>query len=107
MTAAGGRSSTLLATTVSPEGAVPGPGAALATNLQVKGLATGRRISCRSSRRDQWESRGALSKFVRGHCIEFLKNRCLVLKCVAMRGVLMKNGMFLDWTMLKACLKDQ
>ncbi len=46
-------------------------------------------------------------KFVREHGIEFLENRCLVLKCAAMRGVLMKNGMFFDWTMLKACLKDQ
>jgi hypothetical protein len=27
------------------------------------------------------------SKFVREHCIEFLENRCLVLKCVAMRGL--------------------
>jgi hypothetical protein len=47
------------------------------------------------------------SKFVRAHGIEFLENRCLVLKCAAMRGVLMKNDMFLDWTILKACLKDQ
>ncbi len=46
-------------------------------------------------------------KFVRGHGIEFLENRCLVLKCAEMRGVLMKNGMFFDWTMLKVCLKDQ
>ena len=46
------------------------------------------------------------SKFVREHCIEFLENRRLVLKCAAMRD-LMKNGVFLVWTMLKACLKDQ
>ncbi len=42
------------------------------------------------------------SNFVREHGIEFLENRCLVLKCAAMRGVLMKNGMFLDWTRLKS-----
>ena len=46
-------------------------------------------------------------KFVREHGIEFLENRCLVLRCAAVRGVLMKNGMFLNWTILKACLKDQ
>ncbi len=27
------------------------------------------------------------SKFVREHCIEFLENRRLVLKCVSMRGL--------------------
>jgi hypothetical protein len=52
MKAAGG-SSTLLATTASPEGAASDTGAALATNLQIKGLATGRRISCGSSRRNR------------------------------------------------------
>ncbi len=53
MIAAGGGSSTLLATTASSEGAASGTGAALATNLQIKGLATGRRISCGSSRRNR------------------------------------------------------
>jgi hypothetical protein len=43
------------------------------------------------------------SKFVREHCIEFLENRHLVLKCAAMRGVDKKW----HWTMLKACFKDQ
>jgi len=43
------------------------------------------------------------SKFVREHCIEFLENRLLVLKCAAMRGVDKKW----HWTMLKACFKDQ
>ena len=27
------------------------------------------------------------SKLVREHCIEFLENRCFVLKCAAMRGL--------------------
>ena len=52
MQAAGG-SSTLLATTASPDGAASDTGAALATNLQIKVLATGRRISCGSSRRNR------------------------------------------------------
>ncbi len=43
------------------------------------------------------------SKFVREHGIEFLENRCLVLKCAAMRVVLNKNGMFSDWTMINTC----
>jgi hypothetical protein len=30
-------------------------------------------------------------KIIRGHGIEFLENRCLVLKCTGMRGVLMKD----------------
>ncbi len=30
-------------------------------------------------------------KIIRGHRIEFLENRCLVLKCAGMRGVLMKD----------------
>ncbi len=46
-------------------------------------------------------------KFVREHGIEFLEKRRLVFKCAAMRGVLMKYSMFLDWTMSKAYLKDQ
>ena len=52
MQAAGG-SSTLLTKTVSPDGAASDTGAALATNLQIKVLATGRRISCGSSRRNR------------------------------------------------------
>ncbi len=48
-----GGSSTLLATTASPERATLDTGAALATNLQIKGLATGRRISCGSSHRNR------------------------------------------------------
>ncbi len=45
------------------------------------------------------------SKFVRGHGIQFLENRInrfLVLRCVAMRGFLMKNGMYLGWTIIKS-----
>ena len=30
-------------------------------------------------------------KIIRGHGIEFLENRCLVLKCAGMRGDLMKD----------------
>jgi hypothetical protein len=50
---AAGASSTLLATTASPEGAASDTGAALAMNLQIKGLASRHRISCGSSRRNR------------------------------------------------------
>ncbi len=35
-------------------------------------------------------------KIIRGHGIEFLENRCLVLKCAGMRGVLMKDSDTVD-----------
>ena len=48
-------------------------------------------------------------KCVRRHGIEFLENRCLVLKCEGKIGVLLKYVKVLDGTMLNACLtrKDQ
>jgi hypothetical protein len=45
--------------------------------------------------------------FANGHGIEFLKNRCLELKCAGIRIVLMENGKFLYTYFLKAWLKDQ
>ncbi len=35
-------------------------------------------------------------KIIRGHGIKFLENRCLVLKCAGMRGVLMKDSGTVD-----------
>ena len=46
-------------------------------------------------------------KCVRGHGIEIFEIRCHVLKCEGIKGVFLKYAKFLDWTMLKACLKDQ
>ena len=77
----------MLATTTSPEGAASDTGAALATNLQIKGLATWRRISCGFLVKIDERVAELCSKLVREHCIEFLENRRLVLMCVAMRGL--------------------
>jgi hypothetical protein len=66
MTAAGEGSLTLLATTVSSEGLALGTGAALATNLQIKGLATRRQISCGASLRNWRKSHRALSEIRQG-----------------------------------------
>ncbi len=84
--------------------------AVLASNLQVKGLATGQpptpaflRMLVESSRR--------VSQFcatsVRVHGIKFLENECLVLKCEGIKGVLSKYVKLLDWTTSKVFLKDQ
>ncbi len=99
-----------------PSSAAPAPWApsgacaVLASNLQVKGLATGQpptpaflRMLVERGRR--------VAEFcatsVRVNGIKFLENKCLVLKCGGIKGVLSKYVELLDWTTLKVCLRDQ
>jgi len=84
--------------------------AVLASNLQVKGLATGQpptpaffRMLVESGRRVA----EFCAKSVRVHGIKFLENKCLVLKCEGIKGVLSKYVKLLVWTTLKVFLKDQ
>jgi hypothetical protein len=78
--------------------------------LQVKGLATGQpptpaffRMLVESGERVA----EFCAKSVRVHGIKFLENKCLVLKCEGIKGVLSKYVRLLVWTTLKVFLKDQ
>ena len=84
--------------------------AVLASNLQVKCLATGQpptpaffRMLVESGRRVA----EFCEKSVRVHGIKFLENKCLVLKCEGIKGVMSKYVKLLVWTTLKVFLKDQ
>ncbi len=78
--------------------------------MQVEGLATGQpptpaflRMLVESGERVA----EFYAKSVTVHEIKFLENKCLVLKCEGIKGVLSKYVKLLDWTLLKVCLKDQ
>ncbi len=76
-------------------GSGAGKDAALVTNLRDKGMATGHSPSV-GFLEDVLVEIGERTaelcqKIISGHGIGFLENRCLLLKCAGMRGVLMKD----------------
>jgi hypothetical protein len=85
----------LLSPSAPAEGSGAGKDAALVTNLLDKGMATGHSPSAGFLEDVLVEIGERIAelcpKIISGHGIKFIENRCLVLKCTGMRGVLMKD----------------
>jgi hypothetical protein len=72
-------------------GSGAGKDAALVTNLRDKGASPSAGILEDVLVEIGERTEELCPKIIRGHGIEFLENRCFVLKCAGMTGVLMKD----------------
>jgi hypothetical protein len=94
--AARGTSTLLWSPAAQAGGSGAGKDAAWVTNLRDKGMAMGRPPAAQRGFLEDFlieigeRTAELCPKIIRGHGIKFLEN-CLVLKCVGMRGVLMKD----------------